>query len=356
VTDDAHVAGNSAADVFADARWFPEGLDARAGALRLVATDRATLGTQSFLDGRWDRSGLERRSVHATALVDCMPPKAPKPAFIWHTGFCCSTLLAKALDHPGRNLPLCEPQILVELADAKRGGILARTPFVTLPQLVFQLLSRGFAPGERVTLKPSPAANTLLPEAAALTDAPMVFLYSDCRSFLISIFRMGQDGRKYVRRLFLALLNDGHPQTKWPVPKMLLLSDLELAAVVWHMQIAEFRRVWPQTDTRRVASLDCDAFLGSPVEALSRLDTLFSLELGEEHIARVVNGPLFRHNAKTGEAAFDSNRRREEHAAIERQMSHDLDRIVAESYALCGTPAGMPLPEPLLATKKIYGP
>jgi len=126
---------------------------------------------------------------------------------------------------------------------------------------------------------------------------------------------------------------------------LLILSDLELAALVWHMQMAEFVRVWPLLGEGRAASLDCDAFLASPLEALHRIDTLLSLGLGATHIEAAVAGPLFRSNAKTGESSFDATRRREEYARVEHDMAKDLDRIVEQSYAVCRTP---PLPMPLL--------
>jgi hypothetical protein len=139
------------------------------------------------------------------------------------------------------------------------------------------------------------------------------------------------------------------------VPNLLVLSDLELAAVLWHMQIGEFLRHWPQLGQGRAASLDCDTFLERPAETLSRLDEFFGLSLGADHPARVLEGPLFRRNAKTGEEAFDAVRRREEHRQMAEQLGSDLDRIVARSYEICSaTPRGVPLPDSLLPSDKRY--
>jgi hypothetical protein len=290
-------------------------------------------------------------------MIARLPLQTPRPCMIWHTGFCCSTLLAKALDGPGRNLSLCEPQVLVDVVDAKRAGKFARDLPPAVPQLAFHLLSRGFAPEELVTLKPAPAANVLLRDAATQTSGPMLFLFSDCRSFLVSICKLGENGRKYVRSLFLAMLHDDHVQAQWPAPKLLSMSDLELATIVWHMQIAEFLRNWPLLGAGRAASLDCDAFLASPVDTLRKLDHFFALGLGEEHLESVASGPLFRRNAKTGEDSFDASRRLKEHAQTAQQLGGDLDRIVAGSYAICRTtPRGAPLPEPLVPIDKVYCP
>jgi hypothetical protein len=153
------------------------------------------------------------------------------------------------------------------------------------------------------------------------------------------------------------MLHDQHAQAQWPAPKLLTMSDLELAAIVWHMQIAEFLQNWPLLGAGRAASLDCDAFLASPTNTLRKLDDFFSLDLGENHLQQAVNGPLFHRNAKTGEDSFDANRRLKEHAQTARQLGGDLDRIVSGSYAICRTtPRGSPLPEPLLPIDKVYCP
>ena len=63
--------------------------------------------------------------------------------------------------------------------------------------------------------------------------------------------------------------------------------------MVWHMQIAEFLRNWPLLGTKRAFSLDCDAFLASPADVLTRLDDIFSLELGSEHVKALLTASLF---------------------------------------------------------------
>ncbi len=343
------------ANAFADPRWFPEGFDSPRREFLLVATDRHNLAAQSFLDGRWDRSGLPQMRFGCTS--DRLSKANAPVRIIWHTGFCCSTLLAKALDGPNRNLSLCEPQVLVDIAEARRGGGLSRDAASTAVDLALLLLSRPFAPDEHITIKPSPAANGLLQLVSRHTAGPVLFLYSDCRSFLISICKMGEEGRKYIRGLFLSLLADGHIQAQWPTAKLLVMSDLELAAVVWHMQMAEFLRVWPVFEAGRAASLDCDAFLASPEQTLITLDQFFSLQIGADQLREVVSGPLFRRNSKTGEGSFDAERRRDEHQRVENQVGRDLTRIVAQSYRICrNTPRDIPLPNPLVPIRKNYCP
>jgi hypothetical protein len=344
-------------DLITDPAWFPEGFDARRKEILFVETDRRQLAEQAFLDGRWHRNDARRLRRAAETMFSHVPPEKSPLRLIWHTGFCCSTLLAKALDRPGVNLSLCEPQILVDIAEGHRTQAVPEQETANAAKLAFFFLSRPFVAGERVAVKPSPAANVLLRHAANWTSGPVLFLFSDCRTFLISICKMGEEGRKYVRRVFLALLADGHFPVRWPVPKLLSMSDLELAALVWHMQIAEFQQALAAYPPAGTASLDCDALLAEPEQCLSRLDRFFSLGLGTELVEAIVAGPLFRRNAKTGEPSFDPDRRRREHDHIARELGHDLTHIIAQSYDICRTsPRTSPLSNILVPIDKNYCP
>lgn len=325
---------------FADAHWFPQNFDIATAEFRFVHTDRSALAARPFLDARWEPVNVASKRAPATTVSRALPLERPRLHFIWHTGFCCSTLLAKALDFPSKNLSLCEPGVLVDVADTHR----TRNANSLAPALAFQLLSRGFVPNEQVTVKPAPGANVLLRDATRQTSGAMLFLYSDCRSFLISIAKLGEVGRKYVRELFLTVLNDGLLR---PLPprELVVMSDLEMAAVLWHMQIAEFRRNWQH----HWASLDCDAFLAAPLAALAALNEHFSLAIGADELAERVSGPLFRRHAKLGADSFDAETRRREHKETAQRLGAELDRIVMQSYDIFpATPRGVPLPHPLI--------
>jgi hypothetical protein len=340
------VAAAAPVDAAADPHWFPESFDPLRGEIGLVHTDRDDLATQIFLDHRWKRGARRLRFRPDELRQQGNDPAAL--AIVWHTGFCCSTLLAKALQSE-RTISLCEPQILPEIADAGREGVFARKATLrSIPRLAFDLLARPFQPDGAIVLKPAPAANVLLPEAARRPNTRSLFLYSDCRSFLISIAGQKEDGCKYVRRMFLNIVGDRHTQFQWPPAKLFLLSDLEIGALVWHIQIAEFRRALPLLGAS-VASLDCDALLAQPAAAMEAVTNHFDL------VATQRSAEVLARNAKSPAEPYDAETRRARHAEIARQLGPDLDRIVEWSYGVsAGTPRGAPLPNPLLAIGKTY--
>lgn len=335
------------ASVLSDPRWFADGFDPQTGTIGFAEVSRDALAREPFLDGRWQKIGARKgRMTLSTVRAGLTDGPAPQNLrFIWHTGFCCSTLLARALDAPAKNLSLCEPRLLVDVADAKRaGGFSIHSDLAALPDIAFRLLSRPFAGSECVTLKPAPAANCLLQEAATL-DARHLLLFSDCESFIISIVKMGADGTVYVRSMLNLLLQDGVARGSGYAGAN-AHSLYRTAALVWQLQVAEFRNFRPA-----IRSLDCDLLLGDPAGTLRAVDGHFDLGLGEKQIAEAVSGPLFRRNAKDPQTAFDSTRRREEHATARKRLGSELQEAVAWG---CEQFPENPLPDPLLHSEKVY--
>jgi hypothetical protein len=348
---------NSLADRRADQRlWFPTGFDLCASKLDFVLTDRDAISAQAFLEAtRWNIRDLPRRELDLQQVLAGVREGAPQLNFIWHTGFCCSTLISRAMDLPARNVSLREPEILMALAEAKREGLLEKGGrHAGLARAVFSVLAKPFPSGHQVTVKPTNAANALLAEAAALTSGQMLFLYSDCRSFLLSLAKRSEHGRSYARRLFSKLACDANPQAQWLSQKLFELSDLEIGALVWHQQIAGFRRVIPLLQAGRFASLDCDAFLTRPLETLEVLDRFLGLGLGPGHIQQVVEGSLLERDAKHA-VPFGWRQRSEKQHETSLQIGKVLDEIVAWSYDVNpATPREAPLPNTLARIDKNY--
>jgi hypothetical protein len=305
----------------ADAAWFLDGIDASSGQASLIRADRATLSAQPFLDEKWSRQG--RTWVNAPMDRLTAPAARPQLHFIWHSSFCCSTLLASCLDAPGRCLSLKEPSVLVDFADIKRRAA-GRLLSPALARAVFGMLGRRFQPGERVLIKPSNAANALIPEAAAFTEGSMLLLWGDCESFLLSIARAGEAGAAYVRSLFMTLAADGHPASRWSPNDLFQLTDLKLAALVWRMQMDVLEAASRELGDRG-RSLDFRRFLDEPAAVLRALDQLFGLGFGRAGVEQVMAGPVFRRDAKTPDEAFDAARRAAEQRRLRAMLGDDLE-------------------------------
>jgi hypothetical protein len=347
-------------NILSDPAWFPARLDPKKGVLEFVRSSREDLVQEAFLDSRWDRAGREQACLPIDDLRGAYASLAARPHlnFLWHTAFCCSTVISRALDAPGRNLSLKEPDVLTTLADVKRATTIGGLP-AYLPQGLFALLARRRRPNEAILVKPSNIANFLLPEAAQLTQGRALMLYSDCATFLVAVMDRGEERRAHVRRVFEKIVGDQMTAgRRWPVEKLFAMTDMQIAALCWHLQMSELASAMSSSWRGRAASLDCDAFLAAPSRALAAIDDFLGLGLGPEHIAGMASGPLLGSDAKgRRNAPFNLSERRDQWNALGKRLQHEIESVVAWSYeAFKAAASEPPLPLPLVSLEKIYRP
>jgi hypothetical protein len=337
-----------------DAHWFPHNLDLAAGLISFRRVQRGDLVAAPFLDPHWDVSNFARKDIPVAALPAPRNALRPHANFIWHVGYCCSTAIAKALDATASNVSLCEPEILLRLAETRHRPCRRADP-TALPAQIFRLLARTFSENGIITVKPPPAAIGILPAAARETRGKMLFLYTDCASFVLSAMRRSENRRRHVRALLGILMSDTPVPVRWSAQDIARLTDLEVAGIVWQLQIAEFRRHCVALGSR-AASLDCDAFLDSPVETIEALKGFFEIPAREgDEVFDPTSAAGLRDVKRPGES-IDPLERRTALQKLEPQRREELEAVVRSSYDLFwDTPRGAaPLPNALIGTDKPY--
>ncbi len=344
-------------DFVGDRRWFPLDLDRQTGAIEFVDTQCDTPTAQDFIDIFAGERTLPRKSMSASAIWKAFEknPVRPQLRFIWHTAYCCSTAISKALDTPGANMSVCEPLILTSLALARRQCDKERRGDISwLSDVAFRLLDQPSTPGTSVTVKPSPISSYLVADAAKKTSGKMLFLYSDCRSFLLASMRYGENRRRFVREMFNAIKSDSSVATSWSPDQLATLTDLEVAALTWQLQMIHFLDQMRRHGDR-AASLDCDAFLASPQEVIEKIWKFLELP-GDVKESAAFRDPAFvAKHVKYPDIPFSLEARLSEEERLEPGRRDEIERIVAASNALFPDIANaLPLPNPLATVDKDY--
>lgn len=286
-------------DVMTSAEWLVHRYDPGHDAVHLHFVPRAQHATIPFLTDEYlgdVRQPLVLRRTDAVAAAS-----APAPVhFLFHTAYCCSTLLAAAFDHPGVAMGLKEPVLLNDLIGWRHRG--AKGPDVArVLDDSLRLLARPFAPGEAVVVKPSNIVNPLIPGIMALRpQARALLLHAPLDAYLASIARKGMWGRLWVRDLFGKLLREGMLAPLGIAPDDYLgLTDIQVAAAGWLAQQRQFQDLAGRLGAR-VATLDSETLVARPADSLAALARLFDLPLDATAIDAIVTGPIFARDAKNG--------------------------------------------------------
>ncbi|HEX8450042.1 MAG TPA: hypothetical protein VF652_10675, partial [Allosphingosinicella sp.] len=262
------------AAVAGDAAWLANRYDESQDLVHFVRLTReahrsVTFITDEYIPAEAPRLVLRRSDVAAAA-------GRPAPIhFIFHSAYCCSTVLARAFDIEGVSMGLKEPLILNDMVGWRRRGGDPRQVGAILDSTL-TLLARPFAPGEAVVVKPSNVLNGLAPAMLALRpEASALLLYAPLPDFLRSIARKGLWGRRWVRELFIGQLRDGIVDLGLGEQHYLDLTDLQVAAAGWLAQQDVFARLIERFGPARVRTLDSTALMARPGESMARLSDLF---------------------------------------------------------------------------------
>ncbi|CAN5643401.1 hypothetical protein BH10PSE14_BH10PSE14_00640 [soil metagenome] len=305
-----------------DANWLAHRYDPGNDAVHLLPVPRTAHREATFLTDEYLPAGLEPLVFRRGDAIAAAPPRAPLH-FLFHSAFCCSTLLARALDRPGWAMALKEPVILNDIIGWRRRGGQGPDMAEVLDD-VLTLMARPFETGEMVFVKPSTAVNGLA--AAMLTlrpDACAVLLYAPLRTYLGSIARKGLDGRLWVRTLLMGMLDDKLIDLGFTPRDYLGQTDLQVAAVGWLAHQKLFTQLIARFGTARIRMLDSATLMADPHAAIAAIAALTGKPLDAATISAIATGPAFNTHSKSG-AKFDGNDRAED---LQRASTVHADEI-----------------------------
>lgn len=277
-----------------DPQWFADRYDPGHDAVHFRRLTRDTHRAATFLTDEYLPAGDQPQII---CRGDAMAAGAvPAPVhFIFHSAFCCSTVLARAFDVPGVAMGLKEPVLLNDLIGWSHRGGTAREIAPVLDDGL-ALLSRPFANGEAVVIKPSNVTNGMAPGMMTMRpSAKALLLHAPLPVYLGSIAKKGMTGRLWARELLVKQLREGLQPFGYSAEDYIGQTDLQAAALGWLAQHALFARMAAQFPGR-IATLDSERLMADPVVAMTALARLFGLALDGE---AVVAGPAFTSHSKS---------------------------------------------------------
>lgn len=322
-------------DLLADPLWFPASMDAEKNLLNFLRVTRKEIEDAAFLDERLFNNPAKMAQASLSDVLAANPkPGASPPCFIFHSAFCCSTLLARALDFPDVSLSLKEPKILMDFANAIRVSPALKQSPAKASQLftaILALLSRPMAGAERVVIKPTNTANNLVGFVRE-SGSKTLFLYGPLRDFMISLLKKGEEGRAFARRQYNIFVFDPLGLEAIPPRQAMSFTDLQTAALVWRAQLEQFQSALALDASAR--ALNFHSLLKTPATLLAQTADHFHLQIDADALVARADGDLFRKNAKFSDQQFSTRQRAVENESIDRLYKDDLDAIEKWAGAL----------------------
>jgi hypothetical protein len=310
----------------ADPTWFPFDLDLAAGNARFLRFGAEVLDQSVFLD---HRIALVERSPVDVPLAS-LAIRCATPAWLFHTSFCCSTLLARALHANPWVEVLKEPFALRRLADAMHAGHDTGAALST----VVALLARPWHENSRTVIKPTHAALNLAP---ALLDATpgsrAVVLYSGLSDFLVSNLKKPPQTQEKVGRLAARLAHDAGFDAELLRAAEAAADWPGLVAVQWTAAIALAQRALRHAPSRVIALSDRELLADIPGRVAAVAEWL-ALPAPPEHIAARAAQAAGRH-AKETDATYDAAQRAREAEQVRQHFAVPIEQAMAWARAQC---------------------
>lgn len=332
----AHCLMSDFMSIAEDPRWLPHRIDPAAGQVEFLHLDRSRLSEVGFLA---DREG-DRRMVEIAQVRQWRGDPGPVH-FIFHTAFCRSTLLVRALEQPGISTGLSEPGIIGSLVSAGATGAGLVGPVVGLLSRPWR---RGEGDGEDevVFVKPTNHANSLIPALMeAAPQARAILMTNPMPSFLAAVTRKGMVGRRWARQLYLELMGYAGMDLGMDGREQFAMTDLQAGGLAWLLNQRYFDALARRYGDR-VRVLDGDRFDAERARTLAAIGAFTRVGIDEDKALAIAAGPAFSHDAKTGGDYMQKAKR--DAQATQSAVIEDEIAKVGEWVDLIARQAGLEIP------------
>jgi hypothetical protein len=303
---------------------------------KFLVVDEAILEQSPFIDIRFEplaKAQFWVETAELFALESAHDTRRPRPAFIFHHAFVCSTLLARCLGRIDAFFSLKEPWLVRRLADLKRAnGALASSPrWRELVTNYVRLMCRPFVTGRMPLIKATNVANNLLADVLQLMpDCPVLYLYSDLESFLISNLKKPSETRQKIPALMRDIVGDQDFLRKYPEPlDTSRLSFLQACSLLWLASLYNLRGSMERHPQGLVKTLDLKEFLDDPARSLGLVSRHFGHKADADDTQKMTDPAVMLTNAKNPSLPYGTMQRRLELDKIKSSNARELGEVMA---------------------------
>lgn len=290
----------------------------------MLELDHETVARESFIDVRMsvDWGAAARVPINEILAAKLQSPPC---AWLWHTSFCGSTLLARMLHLAPHATCLREPLALRRLSDAREAGLNTRPALMA----VIALLSRPWHPDGRVLVKPTHAAlNIAVDIMAASPPSRALVLTSSLEDFVISHLKKTPQTLEQVPVLASRALSAGGLRARLPRPALEPPDILAASALQWAAQRDLVVNLVRASGEDRIRIVDFEELQRRPAEVAVAAQRWLGLGLPEAALRWQADDLTNRH-AKVPSRLYGAAERRAEKRMLADIYRHEIARTLA---------------------------
>ncbi len=231
--------------------------------------------------------------------------------FIFHTAFCGSTLMSKALANIYDSLPLREPEALGSLQSYWQSNIAIKEKKAWFDR-VMGLLARRYEPEQIVVVKANDYVNALIkPLLEWHPDISILFMYTPLSEFLAGCLK-DETRRQWIRERYHFIYDTAAQQLNLPDDLVIEHEAYgKMAAIYWCCNIVLYLQA-RQRLPQQLRSLDFNRMLAHPIDSVQACAQWFGLKELPDMTPAYEISTLFSFYSKGENYAYSSEKRRED--------------------------------------------
>ena len=305
-----------------DSCWLPHSIDWSRKMVQFVKIPTQRLRAPGFLFEFEPELASDSQELPIARLgeihVDTLPIH-----FVFHTAFCRSTLLSRALNLDGIAVGMSEPGIVASMVNAP-------AEFRPILRDVLRLLSRHREGVSAVFVKPTNHANRLIPQILDTSpDSRAILMTGALEPFLNSVRKRALMGHRWGRKLYLEVQGYAGLNLGMPPEEIFAMSDLQAAGLAWLLYQNYFTQLSSGKYQERLRTLDSDFFerhRSDTVEGILHFCRIRTSSFSRRVLER---DPLFSEYSKgRGEIRLDNPSKSTETEIM--QVQHWLELIASQ--------------------------
>lgn len=296
-------------NIFESPELYLQSIDLTGKTMTFTPMTTETYRSTSFLDERIHQAQSVNANVDMNDFIATFDDSRPTPrplGFIFHTAYCCSTLLARCIQDLEDTLVLKEPVPLRTLSEewfhSTNAGACRK-----MRDMLSVLLSRRFG-DEAVVVKATSLCNNIMPELLDMHEKTRaVFIFSGLEESIASFLK--SPDRREEARAFLNSMRNLLPEGL-KLEDCQRLIDANVVALLWVLQVRAYCELASTRFSGSLVALNCNQLLADPVGALLLAANHLGIGCSRSTVEDVVSGSAFSMHAKLRGSGFSREDRR----------------------------------------------